>query len=161
MTTTVLTRPALKPLPAPRPGALLAAHHNPRPCATNPAHWWDTGDRNNGRAIDLCRTACPFLNTCAPKKGELKPLGVIRAGAAYDDRGRKSRLCRTCSGPLNKATLGNTCDPCSRGRLIAQHARIATMREAGCSWAAIGRVVGYHADTVRKYWTRYEQAAAA
>ncbi|MEV1321989.1 hypothetical protein AB0J14_38575 [Micromonospora arborensis] len=151
----------LRPLPPPREGAFVAAHHDPRPCVTYPVGWWDTGDRNNARAIKLCDTVCPLRAECAPK-GKEKPQGVIRAGVVYDDHGDVQRLCRNCQRPLNRATQNatHTCEMCRRGRLAAHHGRIAELVEAGSSWAVIGRAIDYHPDTVRKYWLRQQAVAA-
>lgn len=160
--TATLTRAALRPLPPPRDGAFVAAHHDPRPCVTNPAQWWDTGHRLNPRALTLCQTACPLAarQDCAPK-GKTAALGVIRAGVAYDERGHRVHLCRTCRMPLNKGIRPGSrdCDLCRRGRLAAHHDRILTMHDSGASWAVIGRAIGYHGDTVRKYYIRHTQAA--
>jgi hypothetical protein len=153
--TTLLTRPTLQPLPARRPGALVAPHHDLRPCVTNPPQWWDTGNRRGNTALRLCGT-CPWIDQCTPTNGD-KPTGVIRAGVAYDDNGRPARLCKGCAAALNKATAHTTvhCDRCKRGRLVRHHTRIADLVEQGCSWAVIGRAVGYHGDTVRRYWVRH------
>jgi hypothetical protein len=158
MNTATLTRPALRALPGPAKGALVAPQHDPRPCVTNPIGWWDTGDRNNQRAIALCHT-CPALATCGPKFGEERPRGVIQGGVPYDERGRKARLCRSCSKPLARGTDRRivNCDGCRRGRLASVHTRIAELVDAGASWAVIGRAVGYHGDTVRKYWIRWQK----
>jgi hypothetical protein len=160
--TTTLTRPALRPLPPPRDGALVAAHHDPRPCVTSPPQWWDSGNRHNPRAINLCRTACPFRQQCEPDNGD-PAIGVIRGGVAYDERGKPLPLCHQCQQPLNKSVQpgSNTCDLCRRGRLVVHHARIAELVEAGTSWAVIGRAIAHHPDAVRKYWTRHQQQGAA
>jgi hypothetical protein len=131
-----------------------------RPCVTNPPQWWDTGNRSGNKAVRLCGT-CPWNEQCTPARGD-RPHGVIRAGVAYGDDGRPVRLCKSCSTPLGKNTSRTTvrCDRCKRGRLIKHHQQIADMVEQGCTWAVIGRVVGYPGDTVRRYWVRHldEQA---
>lgn len=150
---------ALRPLPGPAAGALVAPHHDPRPCVTRPAQWWDTGNSQNVRAIDLCKKQCPLRAECKPGRYE-KPIGVIRAGVAYNDRGTAIKQCPICDRPMTD-WYGNSTPRC--GRCSQQnsqnpadhHNAIALMASAKKPWSHIGATLGISPDVARCYWTEY------
>lgn len=82
-----------------------------RLCLNRPASWWDTGDPGNRKAIALC-AVCPGNYRCADDDPE--PRGVIRAGIAYNDRGKTVTVCPRC-GRLDDATRRTTPHRCLSG----------------------------------------------
>lgn len=154
MSTMTLARPGR------RPGALVAANLDPRPCVTNPPQWWDTGHAGNGDAIRLCNTACPLKTVCAADTDQ--PIGVIRAGIPYDDDGRRLNTCTTCDHPVSawSGAARKMCRHCPRdARPVDHHQRIAELRAAGKGYAEIADDIGAHREAVRAYWMRYQQRA--
>lgn len=151
----------LQPLPSPTTGALVAAHHDPRPCVTNPVGWWDTGHKKNPTAINLCNTRCPLKlrNECKPSKYE-KPLGVIRAGIAYNGRGTALKQCPICQQPMADYYNNSSprCGSCSIARSqnpADHHDAIAKMAAAKRPWSYIGANLGISPDAACSYWTGY------
>ncbi|MBM0277236.1 hypothetical protein [Micromonospora tarensis] len=151
----------LRPLTASRPGALVAPHHDPRPCVTNPVGWWDTGHKNNPVAINLCNTRCPLKlrDECKPGKYE-KPIGVVRAGVAYDDRGTALKQCPICQRPMTKhfANRAPRCGSCSVTKSqnpADHHDAIAMMASAKRPWSYIGASLGIDPEAASSYWTTF------
>lgn len=156
-----MTTTLLRPLPGPTAGALVAAHHDPRPCVTNPVGWWDTGHKNNPTAINLCKTRCPLKqrNECKPRPNE-KPIGVIRAGKAYNGRGNPLKQCPICQQPMadyynNSSPRCGNCTIADSQNPADHHAAIATMAVARMPWSHIGANLGISPDAARNYWTEY------
>lgn len=141
-----------------------------RPCQTRPAHWWETGDPDNYKAVALCRS-CPFVDTCATG---WRPIGVIAGGQAHDDTGSVVPL-HDCGQPMVRRTDGLHCTRCPRqqptppprrrgstwippGEPTApadHHDRIAAMRAARCGYREIAQAIGAREDSVRRYWHRH------
>lgn len=187
MSTATMHRPALRPQPGPRPGALVAPGLDPRPCVTNPPQWWDTGHKNNADAIDLCRTQCPLFGTgqCKPLRGET---GTIRDGIAYDDRGKPADIknlphhhhdviAKMRAADKSFADISHTLripittirDYCKShgisterpgGKVSEYHDTIAAMRAAGVGWQKIADRIHKDREAVRAYWLRYQQSQA-
>ncbi|MGK5737247.1 hypothetical protein [Micromonospora sp. URMC 103] len=92
MNTTTLARPGR------RPGALVAPHHDPRPCVVNPPQWWDVGDDGNAAAMWLCRKRCPLADTCEPEGGSIRQ-GVPWGGGFYRKAPTALYVCPDCGHP--------------------------------------------------------------
>lgn len=123
-----------------------------RPCQVRPAHWWDTGDPNNRKAVGICNT-CPYRAGCVPADGE-EAAGTIRAGVVYDDAGRPTSLCPVCDGPIIRQPGVFTC-AAGHGLVAGHHDTIARMRAAGASYEAVSAAVGFSVAAVKRYWNQY------
>ncbi|MEU4570809.1 helix-turn-helix domain-containing protein [Micromonospora sp. NPDC023956] len=141
----------LLPQPGPRPGALLPAGLDLRPCVTHNPLWWDTGNPHNHQAIKLCGT-CPWQDHCAPVDGR-DAAGTIRAGTAYDDYGKPAAGCTVCGGLILEAGPTPRCVNGHGGTAADHHHTIARMIADGASMRDIGAAIGLHHGSVSRYWT--------
>ncbi|MFD6770627.1 hypothetical protein ACFWC6_30890 [Micromonospora chalcea] len=110
MTTSTLARPGR------RPGALVPAALDPRPCVINPPQWWDVGNDGNAAAMWLCKKRCPLRDQCTPEAG------AIRQGAAWggaeNAAPRQLKNCADCGHPRMRASNRGafTCKCPDKGR---------------------------------------------
>lgn len=91
-------------------------------CQTRPPEFWDTGDPGNRLALALCRV-CPARagETCLAGETDPHPAGVIRAGVAYNERGRVCPVCE-CGYPVDDLSHP------SRWRPGCRHCRVPRVR---------------------------------
>lgn len=148
-----------------------------RPCTTRDPRWWDTFNPGNAKAIDLCKTACPFKDECERDPSE--PIGIVRAGVAYDDDTCPVDTCPVCKHPRRHIDkiLGR-CDPCGRtakadekgakddakaaksldaDRVAAHHDvifRMLTNAERPCTYRDVAKVIKLHPRAIEGYWKR-------
>lgn len=80
-------------------------------CVDQPPEHWDTGDRGNRLALALCRV-CPARDgeVCTVGQPDRRPFGVIRAGVAYNERGRRCEIC-DCGYPNDDIDKGRDRPP--------------------------------------------------
>ncbi|MFY1686453.1 helix-turn-helix domain-containing protein [Plantactinospora sp. WMMB782] len=144
----------------------MTAAHRPA-CHGKPADWWDTGDDGNRLALALCGV-CPTRDgdTCTAGIPDPHPHGVIRAGIAYSDTGRRLPICR-CGYPQDDYLGGQPTD-CRRCRVpdvpIPDPRRVFRWRVrdlhlAGIREAEMARLLGRSPSTIRAVrtaegWTR-------
>lgn len=95
-------------------------------CETRPYQWWDTGDPGNRLALALCRV-CPARDgsTCLAGQADQRPAGVIRAGVAFNERGRRCDICAVCGYPVDDVLAPSRIPPGCR------HCRVPRLR----SWS--------------------------
>lgn len=92
MNTSTLARPGR------RPGALVPADLDPRPCVVNPPQWWDVGNDGNAAAMWLCRKRCPLIDQCTPEAGAIRQ-GAAWGGSQYAKAPTELQVCPYCKHP--------------------------------------------------------------
>lgn len=124
-------------------------------CEGRDPRMWEVGDPRNPEAIGLCRR-CPG---CPPT--ELDPLGVIRDGIPYNDRGRPLPLCPECGQP-NQQYRGGKVGPCGRCSPRPASVPVALQRETitrlyrqGWKAPQIARQIGATRPAVNKALVRW------
>jgi len=110
-------------------------------CRGRDPEWWDFHSDGARLALAICRR-CPASAECAAE--EPKPLGVIRAGVAYNDEGTVLSLCPTCGYPQHRPGFANPdrCGRCDVPSLTRWRADITRWAAGGISDTVIGGRLG-------------------
>lgn len=121
-----------------------------RPCQIRDPEWWTTGNAGNAAAINLCKTACRFIDGCPASNP--RPVGLIVAGVPHNDRGKPVKVCQKCGHPLAQRPGTRRGAACMCQNVASHHKTIMKMRRRGATFGDIATVIGFHEKTVRVYY---------